>query len=88
MMDLSFRSPLRKLVVFFRNSRDQWKKKCQDAKYELKLLKRRLDRLQKNHDRWQHQYREVESQLLETEQRRQELHSRLECLLQERAACS
>lgn len=88
MMDLSFRSPLRKLVVFFRNSRDQWKRKCQDAKYELKLLKRRLDRLQKNHDRWQHQYREVESQLLEAEHRRQELQSRLECLSQERAACS
>ena len=51
MTGLSFRSPLRKLVVFFRDSRDKWKKKCQDAKYEIKLLKRRYANLQKNHDR-------------------------------------
>lgn len=30
MVDLSLRSPLRRLVVFFRDSRDKWKKKCPD----------------------------------------------------------
>ena len=81
MMDLSFRSPLRKLVVFFRQSRDQWKKKCQDTKYELKLLKRRFANLQKNHDRWQQQYRQAEIQ-------RQELQTQVELLSDERATRS
>lgn len=81
MTGLSFRSPLRKLVVFFRDSRDKWKKKCQDAKYELKLLKRRYGNLQKNHDRWQQQYRQVEAQ-------RQQLQTQVELLFQERAALS
>lgn len=81
MTGLSFRSPLRKLVVFFRDSRDKWKKKCQDAKYELKLLKRRYANLQKNHDRWQQQYRQVEAQ-------RQQLQTQVELRSQERAALS
>lgn len=81
MMSLSFRSPLRKLVVFFRDSRDKWKKKCQDAKYEFKLLKRRYANLQKNHDRWQQQYRQVEAQ-------RQQLQTQVELLSEERAALS
>lgn len=81
MMELSFRSPVRKLVVFFRQSRDRWKKKCQDAKYELKLFKRRHANLQKNHDRWRQRYRQAEVQ-------RRELQTRLELLSQGRAARS
>jgi len=79
MTGLSFRSPMRKLVVFFRNSPDKWKKKCQDAKYEIKLLKRRYANLQKNHDRWQQQYRQVEAQ-------RQQLQTQVELPSQERTA--
>lgn len=37
-----FKSPIRKLVTFFKGSRDKWKSKCQDAKYQIKLLKKRL----------------------------------------------
>ena len=81
MTDLSFRSPLRKLVVFFRDSRDKWKKKCQDAKYELKLLKRRYANLQKNRDRWQQQCCQVEAQ-------RQQLETQVELSSQERVALS
>ena len=51
MGEVEFRSPLRKLVAFFRASRDRWKKKCQDVKYELKLLKRRFANLQASRDR-------------------------------------
>ncbi len=81
MTGLSFRSPLRKLVVFFRDSRDKWKKKCQEAKHELKLLKRRYGTLQKNHDRWQQQCRQVEAQC-------QQLQTQVELSSQERVALS
>ena len=81
MRELSFRSPLRKLVVFFHDSRDKWKKKCQDAKHELKLLKRRFVNLQKNHDRLQQQYRQAEAQ-------RQQLQTQVELLSRERAPLS
>lgn len=81
MVDLSYRSPLRKLVVFFRDSRNKWKKKCQDAKHELKLLKRRYANLQKNHDLRQQQCRQTEAQRLQ-------LQTQVELLSQERAAPS
>ncbi len=81
MMNLSFRSPLRKLVVFFHDSREKWKKKCQDAKYELKLLKRRYANLRKNHDRWEQQYRQAEAQ-------RQQLQTQVEFLSQGRTTLS
>jgi hypothetical protein len=40
-----FKSPARKLIQFFQASRDGWKAKCLEAKYELKLLKRKHARL-------------------------------------------
>jgi hypothetical protein len=44
------RSPTRKLIRFFVSSRDGWKGKCVDAKYELKLLKRKYKRLNQRCD--------------------------------------
>ena len=79
MQELSFRSPLRKLVVFFHASRDRWKQKCQEAKQELKLLKRRYTNLQKNCTCWQQRYRESEAQ-------REQLQMQIDAMSQERAA--
>ncbi len=81
MADLAFRTPGRKLVAFFHASRDRWKQKCQQAKYELKLLKRRYANLKKNHDQWEQRYREAETQ-------RQQLQARVEAAGEERAALS
>lgn len=78
MKEMSFRSPLRKLVVFFHASRDRWKQKCQDAKHELKLLKRRYMNLQKRCACWQQQYHESEAQ-------REQLQMQIDAMSQERA---
>lgn len=78
MQELSFRSPLRKLVVFFHASRDRWKQKCQAAKHELKLLKRRYTNLQNSCTSWQQRYRESEAQ-------REQLQMQIEAMSQERA---
>jgi uncharacterized protein YlxW (UPF0749 family) len=42
-----YKSPARKLVPFFRRSRDKWKAKCQAAKYQVKLLRNRLRQMKK-----------------------------------------
>ena len=62
MAHVEFRSPLRKLVAFFKASRDKWKGKCQQARYELKLLKRRFENLQFSRDQWQQDYQQAEAQ--------------------------
>ena len=59
---VEFRSPLRKLVVFFERSRDNWKEKCQQAKYELKLLKRRWRNLQRRYNTCLQAYQESADQ--------------------------
>ncbi|MEO8496813.1 MAG: hypothetical protein ABI614_17220 [Planctomycetota bacterium] len=75
-----FRSPLRKLVAFFERSRDNWKEKCQSAKYELKLLKRRLGNLQRRHDTWQQCYQEAADQRDQMQARREHLQAQNEQL--------
>ena len=62
MAQFEFRSPLRKLAAFFKGSRDKWKEKCQQAKYEIKLLKRRFENLQISRDQWQQSYQQAEAQ--------------------------
>lgn len=75
MASVQFRSPLRKLVAFFKASRDKWKEKCQHAKYELKLLKRRFDNLRLRHDKWQQRYQEAEGQREQLEAQREHLQA-------------
>lgn len=49
---LSYRSPVAKLLRFFRHSRDRWKEKCLTAKRQNKSLKTRLAKMKESRDRW------------------------------------
>jgi hypothetical protein len=60
---LPYRSPIPKLLVFFRRSRDQWKAKCKAAKYENKSLKTRLAKMKESRDRWKAEARGLRSDL-------------------------
>ena len=75
MASLAYRSSVRKLVVFFEESRDQWKEKCQQAKYELKLLKRKIGNLQKRHDQWKQRCQEAENQAEQLQARHEHLQT-------------
>jgi len=95
MAHVEFRSPLRKLTTFFRGSRDKWKGKCQQAKYELKLLKRRFENLQLSRDQWQQDYQQAEAQREQLQARsehlqaqHQQLQAQVEALLKKGAIVS
>jgi predicted nuclease with TOPRIM domain len=49
----TYKSPQRKLVPFFAQSRDQWKEKCRGAKARLKQLKKKVQRGEARHHRHQ-----------------------------------
>lgn len=68
-----FRSPLRKLVTFFEVSRDKWKEKCQQVKYQFKLLKRRFQTLEKSRDLWQQRYQEAQTDCEQLQAQREHL---------------
>lgn len=70
-----YKSPRRKLVVFFHKSRDQWKTKCQEAKKALKLLKNKIRFLEASKNYWKSRVKELEdevAQLKANEQARQD----------------
>jgi len=56
---LSYRSPISKLLQFFRRSRDQWKEKCKAAKKESKSLKTCLAKMKESRDRWKTEARQL-----------------------------
>ncbi len=80
MANTEFRSPLRKLIVFFQASRDRWKEKCQQVKYQLKLLKRRFENLQKSRNLWQQRSRDAETQCEQLQARCEHLHGQTQKL--------
>ena len=47
-----YRSPLKKLGVFFERSRDKWKQKCLDAKRRVKFLHTKVADLQRSRERF------------------------------------
>jgi hypothetical protein len=49
---LEYRSPMRKLLNFFKKSRDQWKAKCQEAKHRNKLLANQTRAVEQSRDQW------------------------------------
>lgn len=64
-----YRSPLYKLVAFFKKSRDGWKRKCQEAKKVAKRLANHIVKLKQSRNRWKvlaRQYR-IEVQQLQRE---------------------
>lgn len=52
MFEQTFRSPVSKLLAFFRRSRDKWKAKCKQAKKQVKSLKAVMAKLKASRDRW------------------------------------
>jgi hypothetical protein len=65
-----YRSPLHKLLRFFRKSRDGWKVKCLTAKAKGKALANNVAALTKSRNRWKVLARQRRD---EAEQLRQEL---------------
>ena len=62
-----YTSPLRKLVTFFKKSRDKWKRKCQAAKDQNKLLKNQTRAVEQSRDQWNELARERAKRITELE---------------------
>lgn len=60
---LPFRSPLRKLAVFFHRSRDKWKEKCKALRRQVKSLKICLAKMKESRDRWKARSMALEAQI-------------------------
>jgi hypothetical protein len=61
--DRSYRSPVRKLIRFFEESRNQWKVKCLSAKHQIKLLSNKTRYLEKRKADLTNKVKELEKKL-------------------------
>ena len=58
-----YRSPIRKLVKFFEQSRDNWREKCLEAKRRVKLLHTKVADLQASRQRWKQEAKQLRAEL-------------------------
>ena len=78
--DKPYKSPIRKLVHFFENSRDQWKAKHHQAKADVKRLNNRVRFLENSKGQIKKQVEELEAEIVRLKAREQELEQALEQL--------
>ena len=58
-----FRSPVRVLATFFRNSRDRWKAKYQHLQQRIKAFRTETRDLRRSRDQWRRRAEESEAKL-------------------------
>lgn len=61
-------SPERKLLSFFKKSRDNWKQKHLHFKHQYKLMQNQVRAVQKSRDAWRQKAQEAQRQLRELQQ--------------------
>jgi hypothetical protein len=75
-----YKSPLKKLVVYFKKSRDNWKKKCLDSKYKLKITKHKAKRLEIDRNRYKNEVKQLKNKLYDISNRELILRNELDNL--------
>lgn len=80
----SYKSPLRKLVRFFEQSRNQWKAKCREAKKMIKQLKKRIRSLEESRERWKEKAKGLQVEVTRLKREQEALEKELEALSQAR----
>ena len=76
----SYTSPRRKLVKFFEKSRNKWKDKCQQAKYQIKLLRNKIRYLEKSKSLSKNRVQELEAELEQMKSNEKQLLEEIERL--------
>lgn len=76
----TYKSPQHKLVKFFEQSRDAWKKKCREAKRTVKRLKDRLRFLEQSKAQWKNRAHELEEEIARLQAQNRSLEETVEGL--------
>jgi septal ring factor EnvC (AmiA/AmiB activator) len=75
-----YKSPKHKLIRFFENSRDKWKKKARDAKYQIKLLRKKVKYLEQNKRNHKEHSSNLEHQILQMKNKEKEMQAEIDRL--------
>lgn len=58
----NFKSPVKKLTVFFKHSRDKWKEKCKQAMLDIRSQKKRIEFLETSKAELKSRLKELKAQ--------------------------
>lgn len=75
-----YKSPKWKLIRFFESSRDKWKIKARDAKYQIKLLRKRVKYLEQNKEKIKTQSKNLEHQVQQLKDKEKRMQAEIDRL--------
>lgn len=67
-----YKSRPKALLSFFKRSRDEWKRKCKEAKAKLKLAKNHIRAVEESRAGWRREAKELEAELRQVRQQLEE----------------
>lgn len=73
-----YKSPAYKLIQFFEKSRNQWREKCTEAKYTIKLLKTKVRDLTKSRQKWKERCKQKDNEIKEKQSEIEKLQAELD----------
>ncbi len=76
----NYKSPRRILFRFFEKSRNKWKDKCREAKYQIKLLQNKTRYLEKNKTIFKNRVKELEAELQQMKDNEKQMADKIEQL--------
>jgi chromosome segregation ATPase len=75
-----YKSPKSKLIKFFENSRDKWKKKAKDAKYQIKLLRKKIKYIEQKKKEYKKHSNNLEMQLQQMKDKEKRMQDEIDRL--------
>jgi chromosome segregation ATPase len=78
--DKIYKSPKSKLIRFFESSRNGWKKKAKDAKYQIKLLRKRVKYLERHKKEFKERSKSLEIQIRQMKDKEKSMLAKIERL--------
>lgn len=75
-----YKSPKSKLIKFFEGSRDKWKKKAKDAKYQIKLLRKKIKYIEQKEKEYKKHSNNLEMQLQQMKDKEKRMQDEIDRL--------
>lgn len=69
----TWKSPTRKLLRFFYNSRERWKQKHHQVKSQNKLLNNQVRAVEKSREKWKHEAKQAQQEVRQLQRQVEEL---------------
>ena len=75
-----YKTPASKLIRFFERSRDKWKNKTKEAKYQIKLLRKKIKYMEQNKKTYKSENKKLMAELAQMRAKEIRMQEEIDCL--------